>query len=177
MPEFLAKKTNGTIIPLDDHMEEFDKVPDNIIIKVRTINPRSRSHQGLFFAAIKCALDNWPETHKEKFQNADHLRQWLECKAGYKHTASIRKTTDINAMAAAMVATITVAQNSKKSKKVYVFDTNSDDYIYLHYSQSIAYDKLSQNEFNIVSQRVSEVLRQHTGIGLDEFKRNMGVAA
>lgn len=179
MPEFLARKRNGVIIPHDEHMEEFNRIPDNELIKVKTTNPRSSKHQGLFFAAIKCAFDNWPEKHDFKPIDEHHLRQWLECKAGYRRAIEMDiDTMKKDGFTATMTGIVNAAISQGKGKnRKYVFITNTLTKIWVMYAESIAYDKLSQDDFNTVSKNVSEILKEHTGIGLEEFKMNMGKVA
>lgn len=123
MPEFLARKRKGVIVPHDDDLEEFDKVPEDTIIKVKTTNPRSNKHQGLFFSAIKCAFDNWPEDHEFKPENRDHLRQYLESKAGYRIALTVEITGE-KGFIQNLSAAIAPAQGSGKKQK-YVFLTNT----------------------------------------------------
>lgn len=176
MPEFMARKENGAIVPDQDYLEEFDRVPEGVQIKVKTTNPRSKPHLGLYFAAISKAYDNWPEDHPEQFTCSDHFRQFLECKSGMKYTWSITKTNDVSAMAAQILATYNLAQTSKTSEKVYLFQTEDNEKLYLHFSKSISYSKMSQDEFNTISQRISDLLKEHTGVSLEEF-RMQGEAA
>lgn len=175
MPEFLARKRKGVIVPHDDDLEEFEKIPEGTIIKVKTTNPRSRPHLGLFFGAMKCAFDNWPSGEEFQPETVEHLRQFCEIKSGHRMALTVALTGG-KGFIKNLSAAIAHAQGTGTKQK-YVFLTNTAKDVYVITARSIAYDKLSQEEFNTVSSRVSEVLREHTGIGLEEYKMNMGKVA
>ena len=173
MPEFKAMIREGVLIPLEGYEKEFKSIQEDVVIKVKVTNPRSRKHLGLFFAALKCAYENWPENHEFKPECPEHLRQYVESRAGYREALTVKLTGDkgfIHSLSGAIAHA--QSQGSGKKQK-YVFLTNTTTDVWVVYAKSIAYDQLDQDDFNVVSQRVSEVLKAETGIGLDEYKMNM----
>ena len=52
--------------------------------------PRSLEQHKRYFALINAAYAQWPEMHDFKPDNVDHLRRWLQCKAGYYETRSFQ---------------------------------------------------------------------------------------
>ncbi len=170
MPEFRAMLINNQIKPLEGYEEEYNRIAPDVVLNVKVTSPRSRKHQGLFFAAIENAFSNWPHSHKFKPENSEHLRQFLECKAGYREALTVELTGDKGFIASLSGAIAHAQSKGTKGKQKYVFLTNTLTDVWVVYAQSIAYDKLSQEDFNTVSHNVSEVLKEHTGVSLEEFK-------
>lgn len=178
MPELRAKIENNNLIPYQAcDNEVLNSLKPNMVYKVKFVSPRSNRHQGLFFAAIKSAFDNWPENHEFKPENEEHLRQFLEIKAGYRTalTVSLDTSEHKQGFFAALTGAIAhaQAQGSKDSQK-YVFIMSTAEKVFVVYANSISYSKLDQSEFNNVSNKVSDVLKEHTGLSLDDFKMGYG---
>lgn len=132
---------------------------------------RSIEQHRRYFAVIKHAFDNWPETHDFQPDNPEHLRKWLQVKAGYRTVQEIEVSrSDPRAMQivestlrAAMKATGDYAWTVVHGKRLYVIA-----------SRSIAFDKMSHGEFCTLNNMVQEVIEHETGIKIDQL---MEVAA
>lgn len=128
---------------------------------------RSKSHHGLYFSAIKSAYENWPEQYDFQPENSEHLRAWLQCKAGGKWRN---------------VKTIPVNENTKHLKDILVsalavmpgfsFVIEGRSAIHIITPKSIAFEKMSREEFNEISDAVSHILEEITGISLDAHKED-----
>lgn len=172
MPEFRAMLIDNRIKPLQGYEEEWSKITPDTVINVKVSNPRSKPHLGLFFAAIKSAYDNWPEDHEQQFTNPDHMRQWLEAKAGWGKCIELSMDqVQQKGFSNVLTGVVNSAIGSVKGKsRRYVFITNSVTKLWVIYAESISYETMSQDEFNTVSQRISDLLKEHTGVSLEEFK-------
>lgn len=129
---------------------------------------RSKNHHGLFFSAIKSAYENWPEKFYFQPENSEHLRAWLQCKAGKKWRFS---------------QTIPVRDNSKYLKEIltsvlavtpgYSFVIEGRGAIHIITPKSISFENMSQDEFNQITDAVSHILEEVTGISLSTYKESM----
>lgn len=124
---------------------------------------RSLQQHRRYFALIKAAYEHWPERSRSRFRpdSEDHLRKWLQCKAGHRtlvevdvpatdeRTLAIVKT----AVAAAMAATKDHAWVTTHGGKVVVLA-----------SRSINFDTLPHKEFDALSRTVEDIIRAETGL-------------
>ena len=123
--------------------------------------PRSPKQHRRYFAVIKLAFDNWDERHDFQPESADHLRRWLQCRAGYYSSVTIDTATMTPAAAVAAVA------GAVASAGEHVFIRTSGTKIKIIKPQSIAFEKLPQSQATAVFDAVSEVVFAETGLSLD----------
>lgn len=127
---------------------------------------RSIDQHRRYFLVIKHAFDHWPEQHEFQPDSPEHLRKWLQVKAGYRTVQEIKvMRTDpqsmkiINAtVEAAMAATGDYAWIVPHRNKIHVVA-----------SRSIAFDKIPHGEFCTLNNLVQEVIEAETGIRIDDL--------
>jgi len=124
--------------------------------------PRKRrsvpDHRRLF-ALIKQAFDNWPEAHDFQPENAEHLRAWLVCKAGWRETTSydLGEKADADVVALALQAGIKAAKGTGfvkvHGRGVAVITPKSMDF-----------RSMGQAEFGLLRDAISDIIKSETGI-------------
>lgn len=167
MPELFIKRNGSELHPATpgdfDLMKE---MPENVAIKIKTSGHRSSKHHRLFMGALASACANWPENHEFKPQCFDHFRAWILCKIRYCNTQTHElKTAE---MAERIAEIIQAALNQSEG---FGFAVYSNNLVYVLTPKSIKFEKLPQDEFNKVSQRVSDILKAEIQMSLDDFKQ------
>ena len=166
MIEFWIKRHGAELHPATPtDFEHFKELPEGVSVKVKAGNGRSSKHHRLFFGAIFKAFMNWPESHEFQPQNDEHLRAWLLCKAKYC-TCVLHTIDHKDAIAWAM----NFALKELVSDDGYKFLRWSEKQVAVYRPKSIAWGKLPQDEFNKISQSVSDILKAEINMSLDDFK-------
>lgn len=134
---------------------------------------RSIDQHRRYFALCKHAFENWPETHDFQPDTAEHLRKWLQVKAGYRTVQEIDTSrTDPQAMKL-MEATLRAAM---KATSDYAWTVVHGKKLYVVASRSIAFDKISHGEFCALNDMVAEVIERESGIKVDDLMRETEAA-
>lgn len=176
MLDFYAIKRGGSLYPSAKDSElKFMELPDNTLIRVKASVPRSAPHHRMFFAAIAEAFTQWPEANEFQPDSQEHLRAWLICRSHSDFREALA-TFDLNAMNFnEMVMAFGKAAAQKRICFPRVDATRGK--VYIVAPKSIAWDfekGMSQTEFNRLSGYVSEVLKEETGLSLEDYKKRMG---
>lgn len=166
MLEFWIKRKGAKLYPATPtDFVHFEELPEGVSVKVKAGNGRSSKHHRLFFGAIIKAFMNWPDSHEFKPQDDEHLRAWLLCKAGYRDVTT-HELQDAS-MAESVAAMIEASINQSKAHGFAVYNNNL---VYVLTPKSISWGKLPQEEFNKISQSVSDILKAEINMSLDDFK-------
>ncbi len=163
--------------PSEDEHKRLKEKHGNAVLRIEVKLPRSAPHHRLFFAAISEAFNQWPESHSFQPDNSEHLRAWLLVKAGYREKPlATRIEGDVpsaSLMADFVERVVAVTMGTGK----YGFAVVHGEHLIVLTPRSIAWEELEQNDFNVVSQKVSDVLKAEVNMSLDDFKREAGEAA
>lgn len=165
--EVWLKRVGQTLIPATQRdSDALLKCPEGAVLKFKTSGHRSSKHHRLFMGALASACFNWPESHEFKPQSFDHFRAWILCKIRYCNTQTHElKTAE---MAERLAEIIQAALNQSEG---FGFAVYSNNLVYVLTPKSIKFEKLPQDEFNKVSQRVSDILKAEIQMSLDDFKQ------
>jgi len=123
--------------------------------------PKRRSiadHRRLF-ALIRNAFDNWPERHEFQPDNAEHLRAWLVCKAGWRMTTAY----DLGAKADPDVVALALQAGIKAAKGI-GFVTVHNRLVAVVTPKSMDFRSMAQAEFGHLRDAISDVIEAETGI-------------
>lgn len=125
--------------------------------------PRSVPQHRRYFALVKAAFSHWPEKHRFRPMTEEHLRKWLQAKAGYANiqmvdTAGMDGPTAIVAVAAMLAAADPIHFTAIKGSRFYVVS-----------SRSINFDELPHLEACALFDAVADVIRAETGLEPDEI--------
>ena len=141
----------------------------------KPLSNRSESDHRRFFALIRAAFQNWPEQHEFQPDDAEHLRAWLLCKAGYRNVTTIPIEDDTtDAMMKLVMLTVEAAIKAAKS---HAFPRVHGHAIYVFTAKSIAFATLPQKAFNEVREAVTEIIELEVGVPADKLLRGAEQAA
>jgi hypothetical protein len=123
--------------------------------------PRSVPQHKRYFALIRAAHSHWPESHRFKPTSDEHMRKWLQAKAGYHviqtiDTAGMDATQAILAVAAALKAADQPNFPSAVGSKFHVVS-----------SKSIDFDTLPHLAACALFDAVADTIRAETGLDPD----------
>jgi len=95
--------------------------------------PRSVPQNKRFFAMIRAAFSHWPGSHRFTPFNEDHLRKWLQAKAGHAiittvDTAGMETNQAIISVSAALAAVRDYSFTHAADGKFYIFQSESIDF-------------------------------------------------
>lgn len=120
--------------------------------------PRSVPQHKRFFAMIRAAYSHWPEGHRFTPMSDDHLRKWLQAKAGHHivttiDTNGMEKNDAIVAIAAGLVAA-----------KDHTFPFTADGKFYIFQSESIDFNTLPHLAACALFDAVADTIEAETGL-------------
>jgi len=176
MPKNLwIRRIGETLHPVSaDDKAKLIELKEGLTLEASIKMPRSNPHLKLFFAAIKEACENWPESHEFQTKHPERLRAWLLCKAGDEFREHLKYETTSEEMSLAMVGFLETILEHLEVKAVAVASANK---VFVLSPKSIAFNNMDQKEFNEISQRVSSILLEATKRSLDDFKNEVKRAA
>ena len=129
---------------------------------------RSVDQHRRYFAMCKLAFENWPEAHEFQPDSAEHLRKWLQVKAGYRTVSEIDVARTDPRSIMIMEATLRAAM---KATADYAWTVQHGKRLYVIASRSIAFDKISHGEFCTLNDMVAEVIERECGISIDDLMK------
>lgn len=134
---------------------------------------RSDEHHKLFFAIVKVAFDNWPETHPFVPRDAEHLRAWLLIEAKhYKEREFVRPAGVTND---AFRDFLRGWREFMDAKDVRIFPIPNG--VRMRVAKSIKKtgpDRVGKKEFQEVSSRVFTIIEATIGLDIEQWKNNQG---
>lgn len=125
--------------------------------------PRSVPQHRRYFALIKAAHSHWPETHRFKPMSEEHLRKWVQAKAGYAtvrtvDTAGMDTQSAIVAVAAMLAAADPMHFTSVTGARFHVIE-----------SKSINFDTLPHLAACALFDAVAETIEAETGLRAEQI--------
>lgn len=123
--------------------------------------PRSVPQHRRFYALVKAAHSHWPSDHRFQPTSAEHMRKYLQAKAGYHNiqtidTAGMEATQAIIAVAAALKAADPINFPAVVGSKFHVVS-----------SKSIDFDSLPHLAACALFDAVADTIRAETGLDAD----------
>jgi hypothetical protein len=147
------------------------------ILEIGLRGPRVRSPQDhrRFFACVAAAFFHWPEHHEFQPHDAEHLRAWLLCRAGYKSVTEIPFEEEWPDAMRSLA--LLAAEGALKAAKSHAFIRPHAHGLYVFAPKSINWETLGQKEFGQVREAVEEVIKCETGKEASELLRETRGAA
>lgn len=137
-----------------------------VIVKGRSLPDHRR-----FFALIHAAYHHWPENHRFRPDNSEHLRAWLTAKAGHRNTTELFLPDGATPEMKRLYAIGTEAAIKATGGTGWVVPYN--DSLVVISPKSIAWDEIDQKQFSVIRDAVSDVIEAETGIAVDALLREM----
>ena len=124
---------------------------------------RSPEQHRRYFAFTKAAHQHWPESHEFQPDSADHLRKWLQIKAGYREVVEV----DVQGMSPILAATVSEAV--MRAAKSYAFCRVHAGKLKVFRSKSIAFAELGSSPFTKLCEAVEAAVEAETGLKPDDL--------
>ena len=137
---------------------------------------RSSPDHRRFFALINAAHHHWPENHEFTPDDADHLRKWLLCKAGFREVVTI-PVEYAEAQPSMMKLVSLTVEAAVRGAGGHAFIRPHGSAIAVFKAKSIAWDKIGQKQFNSIRDAVTEVIETELGMSADTLLREHEAAA
>ena len=120
--------------------------------------PRSVPQHKRFFAMIRAAYAHWPESHRFQPMSEDHLRKWLQAKAGH------HVVTTIDVVGIETNAAILLIAAGLSAAKDHTFTFAADGKFYIFQSKTIAFDTLPHLSACALFDAVADTIESETGL-------------
>ena len=134
---------------------------------------RSSDQHRRYFAMIRRAFDNWPENHEFGPDNPEHLRKYLQVKAGYRSVIEIPiKRLDKRSIEMATAA----AEVAMRLHSDYCWVIKHKGSLMVLASKSIKFDTMSHGEFCGLNDHVAEIIEAEIGIKIDDLMKEVEAA-
>jgi hypothetical protein len=160
------RSTGKSLIPADKDAEELmASLGPSSIVRVKITKPRRLKFHRWFFACIQGYFENWP-TDCDDFQpdNAEHLRAWATCKAGYRDILGER--LDHNEGDALTMMEFVTKCLTRQRERGYGFVVVHNRSLVFMTPRSIAFDTLDQAAFAPIANQILNVLEAASGISV-----------
>jgi hypothetical protein len=128
--------------------------------------PRSVPQHRRYFALLRAAYNHWPEKHEFKPQSQEHLRKWLQAKAGHR----VVDTIETDGMSPAQSVAVISARMRAAGPFAFVSAVGSK--LHIITSESIDFDTLPHLAACALFDDVSDVIETETGIRCDNMIRH-----
>lgn len=132
--------------------------------------PRSPEQHRRFFALIRAAYQQWPESAEFQPDNEEHLRKWLTAAAGYRDGTDIAVPFAENEPSVTKLVSIAV-EASVRAAGGYAFvrpDANGGR-LRVYKPKSIRFGTMGPAEFGKLCDDVSEVIEREIGVSADDL--------
>lgn len=141
-----------------EHCPECGWMPD-----AKKRKPRSVPQNRRYFALLRAAFNHWPESHRFQPSSEEHLRAWLQAKAGHRTVTTIDMASMSKAQAAKATQVAIAAATS------FVFCHAVGEQLHIVQSASIAFDKLPHLDACALFDSVADIIEIETGIRVDDM--------
>lgn len=131
---------------------------------------RSAPDHRRLFAIINNAFKQWPEAHEFQPDDAEHLRAWLICKAGWRESTPIAMPdTMTDAMQVLFRLSIESAIRAAHGRAFVVPYRRG---VAVHTPKSMAFAEMPQQEFAKLRDAITDILEATLGCKVDELTRD-----
>ena len=134
--------------------------------------PRSLPQMRRFFGIIRAAFHHWPETAEVQFANEEEARKWLTMRAGWRDVGARIPLVGVKPEAAKMLAAAAIA-----GAKAHAWPVVHKSELIVWIPRSIAFHSMGPQEFGQLSDAVSDVIKDMTGMDAETLMRESENAA
>ena len=171
MKELFFRNAGAALIPNNEEAEDaLRQYPNGVTLRVKVVQPRSTPHNNFFFAFLKEAFEQWPETHAfQPTDYNDHLRAWLLVKAGFSNGVDLRPRTEQEARAT--VAALKLVVRELAGGRPFWTKITVDyggGLIEVRWPKSIAFDRIDEEEFRRITTVIFAVIYAETGLDVED---------
>ena len=134
--------------------------------------PRSLPQLRRYFALIRAAFHHWPETAEVQFASEEECRKHLQMRAGWRDVGARIPLVGVNQEAAKMLASAAIA-----GAKAHAWPVVHKGELIVWIPRSISFHSMGPQEFGQLSDAVSAVIKDMTGMDADQMMREAEHAA
>lgn len=135
-------------------------------IETRSGKPRSVEQHRRYFALIRVAFDNWPESDERQFSSPEELRAYLQMKVGYREVGAKIPLSGLNRERATMLAEAAI-----RAAGSYAVPVLYNDQLIVFRPKSIAFDKLKHADACKLFDDVADLIEQSIGVPAEKLLR------
>lgn len=139
---------------------------------------RSAPMHRRFFALIEAAFTHWPESASFRPDDAEHLRKYLLCKAGYRQSKEIEVAySEGNPTITRETALAIEAALKEAGSHAFIRPHPDGGSVAVYRARSIAWDKLDQKAFGPIAEAVETIIEAELGCDADTLLKETERAA
>ena len=144
------------------------------------VKPRSPADHRRLFALFNKAFHQWPHAHEFKPDSSEHLRAYLQCKAGYRVSTPVfvddpgisAFTQEQQNVAFRMVeSTVTATVAATLAEGDYAFPRVRGNTAVVYRPRSIAWAALDQRAFVPIREAIEAEIETALGVKADQLLR------
>lgn len=134
--------------------------------------PRSLPQLRRFFAMIRSAYHHWPETSEQQFSSDEGLRKYLTMRAGWRDVAARIPLVGVNTDITKMIVT-----QAFKAAGTHAWPVIHKSELVIWVPRSISFHSMGPLEFGQLSDAVAVVIKDMTGLDVEQAMRETENAA
>lgn len=134
--------------------------------------PRSLPQLRRYFSMIRAAYHHWPETSDVTFSSEEECRKHLQMRAGWREVGARIPLVGVKPEAAKMLAAAAIA-----GAKAHAWPVVHKSELIVWIPRSIAFHSMGPQEFGQLSDAVSVVIQDMTGMDAETLMRESENAA
>jgi len=117
---------------------------------------------------VRAAHSHWPEGHRFKPTGEEHLRKWLQAKAGW-HIINTVDTTDMDPQSAIIAIAAEIVAAGRRTGDPIHFPVAAGAKFHIVQSKSIEFNSLPHLEACAVFDAVADTIKSETGLDPDDI--------
>ena len=133
---------------------------------------RSVPQMRRYWAMIRAYWHHWPETAERQFESPEHMRKWLQMRAGHREVA-----VSMDLDGATKDAALLIAEAAIRATGEYAVPVLHGDALVIWRPKSIAFSRLGHSEACKLFDDVAAVAEEVTGLRADDVMRETEAAA
>lgn len=134
--------------------------------------PRSLPQLRRYFSMIRSAYHHWPETSDVQFSSEDECRKHLQMRAGWRDVAARIPLVGVN-----LDITKMIVSQAFKAAGTHAWPVIHKSELVIWVPRSIAFHSMGPQEFGQLSDAVAVVIKDMTGLDVEQMLRETESAA
>lgn len=124
--------------------------------------PRSVDQIRRYFAMLRSAFENWPESHEQQFASQEEFRAWVQMKAGAREVGASIPLSGMSKERAMLLAEAAI-----RGAGSYAWPVLHGDVLVIFRPKSIAFSRMPHDEFCRLSDEVQGIIEAETGMSME----------
>lgn len=137
-----------------------------------SVRPRSLPQLRRYFALVRAAFQHWPETCEVQFAGEEECRRHMQMRAGWREVGARIPLVGVNPELTKMIVRQAIA-----GAKAHAWPVVHGRELVIWTPRSIAFHKMGPREFTELSDAVSVVIKDMTGLDAEQLIKESEHAA